>query len=217
MLTFMNSKLPHDCKYLTSNTTFSKKVNLMKYRIPTYILVRTQNLLIMYFAGVSNQIMKSILNVKKTSNLIKIISSYNICSGIKSKQAKKRFVIHYQKLDFFQNFSVPFHQVTFYYSISCVLLIDKPNKSFKNLKTFEIPYPPKKAFKKKRKQCYTRKDKCPNFTNFLRMPKINNLNLSNKKQKERKMKLGQLQEEIPKASLPVSAGLSNDFKLTTIN
>ena len=49
------------------------------------------------------------------------------------------------------------------------------------------------------------------------MPKINNLNLSNKKQKERKMKLGQLQEEIPKASLPVRAGLSNDFKLTTIN
>ena len=28
-----------------------------------------------------------------------------------------------------------------------------------------------------------------------------------------KMKLGQLQEEISKASLPVSADLSNDFKL----
>ena len=45
------------------------------------------------------------------------------------------------------------------------------------------------------------------------MPKINNSNLSNEKQKELKMKLGQLQEEISKASLPVSADLSNDFKL----
>ena len=41
-------------KYLTSNTTFSKKVNPMKYRIQTYILVRTWNLLFMYFTGVSN-------------------------------------------------------------------------------------------------------------------------------------------------------------------
>ena len=31
--------------------------------------------------------------------------------------------------------------------------------------------------------------------------------------KKLKMKLGQLQEEISKASLPVSADLSNDFKL----
>ena len=45
------------------------------------------------------------------------------------------------------------------------------------------------------------------------MPKINNSNLSNEKQKELKMKLGQLQEEISKTSLPVSADLSNDFKL----
>ena len=41
-------------KYLTSNTTFSKKVNPMKYRIQTYILVRTWNLLFMYFTGVSH-------------------------------------------------------------------------------------------------------------------------------------------------------------------
>ena len=44
------------------------------------------------------------------------------------------------------------------------------------------------------------------------MPKINNSNLSNDKQKELKMELGQLQEEISKASLSVSADLSNDFK-----
>ena len=82
-------------------------------------------------------------------------------------------------------------------------------KTQKHLK--EIPYQPKKAFLKKTKY-YTSKEKCPNFTNFFRMPKINNSNLSNEKQKELKMKLGQLQEEISKASLPVSADLSNDFK-----
>ena len=40
------------------------------------------------------------------------------------------------------------------------------------------------------------------------MPKLNNSNVLNQKQKELKMKLGQLQEEISKASLPVIAHLS---------
>ena len=35
------------------------------------------------------------IKCKKTSKLIKVISSYNICSGIKSKQAKKPFAIQY--------------------------------------------------------------------------------------------------------------------------
>ena len=43
----------------------------------------------------------------------------------------------------------------------------KTQKHFK-----EIPYPPKKAFKKKK--YYTSKYKCPNFTKFLRMSIINN-------------------------------------------
>ena len=84
----------------------------------------------------------------------------------------------------------------------------KASKTQKHLK--EIPYPQKKAFKNKIKY-YTSKDKCPNFTNFSRVLKINNSCLSNEKQKELKMKLGQLQEEISKTSLPVSADLSNDF------
>ena len=77
----------------------------------------------------------------------------------------------------------------------------------------EIPYPPKKAFKKKRKEYYTGKDKCPNFINFFRMPKINLSNLSHEKGKKLKMKLGRVQKEISKAFLRVSADLSNDFKL----
>ena len=44
------------------------------------------------------------------------------------------------------------------------------------------------------------------------MPKINNSNLSNEEQNKLKMKLGQLQEEMSKASFPVSADVSNDFK-----
>ena len=61
----------------------------MKYPVQLYILVTTTNLLFMYFAGVSYKAMKSILNVKKISNLIKGISSHKICSEIKIQQVKK--------------------------------------------------------------------------------------------------------------------------------
>ena len=75
---------------------------------------------------------------KKASNLIKIISSYNICSWIKSQKVKKPFVIQNQKLlIFFQNSSAPFHRVIFDHSISWVFLINKPNESCENSKTFE--------------------------------------------------------------------------------
>ena len=67
--------------------------------------------------------------------MIEVISSYNICSGIYSKQAKKPFVTQYQKLlIFFQNSSVSFHQVTFDHSISCALVIDKPYWKLQKLK-----------------------------------------------------------------------------------
>ena len=42
------------------------------------------------------------IKYKKTSNLIKVISSYNIYPRIKSKQAKKTFSIQYQKRFFFR-------------------------------------------------------------------------------------------------------------------
>ena len=74
-------------------------------------------------------------------------------------------------------------------------------KAAKNSKEFNrnvMPTTKKKAFKKKRKSYYTSKDKCHNFTNFFRRPKIDNSNLSN--------------EKASKASLPVSADLSNDFR-----
>ena len=94
------------------------------------------------------------LNVKKTSNLIKDISSHNICSGIKSQQVKKNICQSVPKtFDFSQNSSVLFHQVTFDHSISFVLLIDKRNESCQNSEKFErnAISTTKKAFKKKRK------------------------------------------------------------------
>ena len=155
--------------------------------------------------------MKSILNVKETSNLIKGISSHKICSEIKSQQVPQTCSVP-QTLDFSQNYFVPFHRFTCDHSISCVLLIDKPNESCQKLKKKKLKnaiFTTKKAFKKKREQYYTSKDKCPNFINFFRRPKINNYQIRNK---ELKMKLGQLQDEISKTSLTVSADLCNNFK-----
>ena len=62
---------------------------------------------------------------KKTSNLIKGISSHKTCSGIKTQPVKKTICHSAPKtFDFSQNYSVPFHRVTFDHSISCVLLRD---------------------------------------------------------------------------------------------
>ena len=82
--------------------------------------------------------MKSILNVKKRSDLIKGICRHKIYSGIKSQQVKKTICCSVSKtLDFSQNYYVPFHRVTFDHSISGVLLIDKPNESCQNSKKFK--------------------------------------------------------------------------------
>ena len=122
------------------------------------------------------------------SNLIKVICYYNICSGIKDEQGKKTAICYLvpKNFDFSQNSSVPFHQVTFYRSISCVLLIDKSNESCRNCIKFErnALSTTTKALKKKRKKHCTSKDKCPNFTTiFFRMPKSSNSDLSNGKKR----------------------------------
>ena len=106
-----------------------------------------------------------------------------------NKQKKHLSLITKNFWFFFQNSSVPFHLVTFDNSISCVLLIDKPNESFENSKTFERnTLSTKKSFLKEKKILHQQRQSA-NFTNFfrMRMPKINNSNLSNEKQKELKM------------------------------
>ena len=89
---------------------------------------------------------------KKTSNLIKGICSHKICSGIKSQPVKKTICHSVPKtFDFSQNYSVPFHRVTFDHSVSCVILIDKPNVSCQNpIKKKETPYPPQKKLLKRK-------------------------------------------------------------------
>ena len=148
--------------------------------------------------------MKYILNVKTTSNLTKCISSHNICSGIKSEQVKKKkpFDIQYQKL---LNSSVPFHRVTLDHSISCVLFIDKPNESCKNSKKIErnAISTTKKAWKRNGNTITPVKTNAPISQSSSEGLKLTIQTYS---------RIGQLQEEISKASLAVSADLRNDFK-----
>ena len=75
-----------------------------------------------------------------------------------------------------------------------------------------MPYPPqKKLLKRKENNITPAKTNAPISETFLERLKLT-IQTYRMRNKELKMKLGQLQEEISKASLPVSADLSNDFK-----
>ena len=72
-----------------------------------------------------------------------------------------------------------------------------------------MPYPPhKKPFKKN--SITPAKRKAPILQTFSECLKLT-IQTYQMRNKELKMKLGQLQEEISKASLPVSADLNNEF------
>ena len=79
----------------------------------------------------------------------------------------------------------------------------KAAKTSKNLK--EMPYPPQKKLLKRKGNSITPAQKNAPIS----QTSSEGLKLRNK---ELKMKLGQLQEEISKASLPVSADLCNNYK-----
>ena len=89
----------------------------------------------------------------------------------------------------------------------------KPAKTLKNLK--EMPYPPppprpkKKLLKRKGNSIAQAKTNAP-ISQTSECLKLT-IQTYQMKTKNLIMKLGQLQEEITKASLPVSADLSNDF------
>ena len=95
MLTFMNSKLPDGWQISDKQYHISQKYKSYEISNTDIYIGEDLEFIIHYFTGVSNETLKSI---KCKKNLIKVISSYNICSGIKSQQAKKPFVIQYQKL-----------------------------------------------------------------------------------------------------------------------
>ena len=88
----MNSKLPHDWQISDKKTTFSKEVNPMKYPAQTYIGEDLEFIIHVFYWCIP--LGHEIYTKCKTSNLIEVISTYNICSGIKSQQAKKKNISH---------------------------------------------------------------------------------------------------------------------------
>ena len=94
-----------------------------------------------------------------------------------------------------------------------MLLIDKPNESCQNFKKFKrnAISTTKKLLKRKGNSITPAKTNAPISQTSSERLKLT-IQTYQMRNKELKMKLGQLQEEISKASLPVSADLSNDFK-----
>ena len=118
MLNFMNSKLTNTTGKNKQNHIFQKSESYEISSTVTYIGEdREFNIHVLYwYIPLDHEIYTKF---KKTYNLIKGISSHNIWSGIKSQQVKKAICHSVPKsFDFSQNSSVPFHRVTFDYSIS---------------------------------------------------------------------------------------------------
>ena len=84
-----------------------------------------------------------------------------------------------------------------------MLLINKPNESCQNSKKFKRNAPQKKLLKRKVNSIKPAQKNAPISETSSEGLKLRN--------KELKMKLVQLQEEISKASLSISADLCNNF------
>ena len=94
-----------------------------------------------------------------------------------------------------------------------MLLIDKTNESCQNSEKFEtntISTTKTKLLKRKENSITSAKTNFPILQTSSECLKLT-IQTYQMKTKNLIMKLGQLQEEITKASLPVSADLSNDF------
>ena len=206
MLTFMNSKLPDDWQISDKQYhIFQKSKSYEISKTDIYIGEDLEFIIHVFYCCIYPIRPWHLLNVnKKHLSWLKLYLV--LISGIKSQQAKKPFVIQYQNLLIFLRIPLVHFIKSFFWSFNfmCAFnwLTEWKLQKLKNIwKKYLIH---EKAFKKNIKY-YTSKDKCPNFTNFFTMSKINNSNLSNEKQKELKINLGQLQEKISKASLPISA------------
>ena len=94
-----------------------------------------------------------------------------------------------------------------------MLLIDKTNESCQNSKKFKrnVISTTKKLLKRKGNSITPAKTNAPISQTSSEGLKLI-IQTYQMRNKELKMKLGQLQEEISKASLPVSADLCNNFK-----
>ena len=122
MLTFMNSKLPDDWQ-----------ISDKQYHIFQIYWWGPG----LYYSYILLVYMKSILNVKKHLTWLKLYLVIISALELKVNKQKNHLSFSTKNFWFFQNSSVPFHQVTFDHSISFVLLIDKPNEGCKTSGTFE--------------------------------------------------------------------------------
>ena len=98
MLTFVNSKLPDDWQISNKQYHIFQKSKSYEISNTGICIGEGQEFIIHVFYWCIQLDHEIYIKCKKTSNLIKVVSSYNICPGIKSKQAKKPFAIHYQNL-----------------------------------------------------------------------------------------------------------------------
>ena len=123
MLSLMNSKLTKMTGKGKQNHIFQKSKSYEISSTVTYIS-KDQEFIIQVFYWCIPLDHEIYTKYEKKINLIKIISSYNIFFGVKSQRAKKNHLslTAPKTFDFSENSSVPFHQVTFNHSVSCVLL-----------------------------------------------------------------------------------------------
>ena len=128
MLSFMNSKLTRMAGKDKQNQIFQKSKSYEISSTVIYTGVEQELIIRVFYYCIPLDHETYTKYKKQTSNLIKGISSHNICSKFKSQQVKKTICHSVPKtFDFSQNLPVPLHQVTFNHSISYVILIDKPN------------------------------------------------------------------------------------------
>ena len=109
MLSFLNSKLTKMTGKGKQNHIFQKSKS---YEISSTVIYisKDQKFIIHVFYWCIPLDHEIYTKCKKTSNLIKGISSHNICSGIKNQQVKKTICHSVPRtFDFSQNYSVPFH------------------------------------------------------------------------------------------------------------
>ena len=89
MLTFMNSKLPHDWqKSDKKNHIFQKSKSYEISSTDIYIGEDLEFIIHVFYWCIPFGLI-IYTKCKKSSNLIEVISPYNICSGIKNRQAEK--------------------------------------------------------------------------------------------------------------------------------
>ena len=94
----MNSKLPDDWQISDKQYHIFQKGKSYEISNTDMYISKDLEFIIHIFYWCIQLDHEIYIKCKKTSNLIKVVSSYNICPGIKSKQAKKPFAIHYQNL-----------------------------------------------------------------------------------------------------------------------